>query len=136
MIHDPNHRWEESHPSPTPHILGPYSRGASGKRALDLLKENPYKEFRLAADDDLWFGSAQRAALEFALFILEGFTWEQQNSDRFVAVHEEIHGVRRVRDHISWLLRQTDGDHFWPDEDEQAQLALIDFVRLLPYMWD
>ena len=44
--------------------------------------------------------------------------------------------IREVRDRIAWLLSDEHNKHFWPEEDEQMQLALIDFVRLLPGMWD
>ena len=118
--------------------LGARSKGASGKETLDSLKENPYAVFNLKTTAGTWFGSCETLTLEFATFLLNGFIWEARNSDRFHAHHAELHHMEQLRDRLAWLVEQRSerGTTYWPQEDEMASLALIDFVRILPYMWD
>ena len=112
------------------------SLGASGKWEARTLKENPYARFELEAVASTWFGSVGSATLKFALFILNGFIWEARNGDRFVGHHARLHDMEQQRDRIQWLLSLGDGTAFWPQQEEWEQIALIDFVRLLPFMWD
>ena len=128
---------EDGTASAVPHDFGSKSTGASGKVGRDSAKENPYAKFNLKTTAGTWFGSCETITLEFATFLLNGFIWEARNSDRFHAHHGELHRMEELRDRLTWLLKMRGkGGQFWPQEDEMAGLALIDFVRLLPYMWD
>ena len=93
------------------------------------LLENPYKKYEV--EPDYW--NLDGTVLDFCIFILEGYIWEAKNSQTFVAHHPELPKVHQLVTHMKWV---RDNDKFWPQEDEWIQLALIDFVRLLPALWD
>ena len=113
----------------------PRSKGASGKETITSLKENPYRTFTV--EKKHWYDGFTGEALDFALFLLEGYIWECRNSDRFHVVHNEDLGrAEDLRDRITSVIHRRDGEHFWPEIELEEQLALIDWVRLLPYMWD
>ncbi len=75
---------------------------------------------------------------DFYIAILEGYMWEAENSDHFIAVHAEMEQVKRVLGRLV-LHRDRDGNEngrFWPNDEADLQLTFIDFARLIPYLWD
>jgi len=91
--------------------------------------ENPYKKYEV---EPVYY-NLDGTVLDFCIFILEGFIWEAKNTQHFHAHHPELPKVHELMAHMKWL---RDKEEFWPQEDELIQLALVDFARLLPALWD
>lgn len=104
----------------------------SSKGQEDLYK-NPVQEIVIKPD---WYGSAMHDTRDFAIQMLGGYLWACKYDPNIHTVHLERHELERVLWKLTWLKHAEDEQKWVPDEDEQLQLALIDFIRLLPGMWD
>lgn len=96
----------------------------------EQLYKNPIKAIHI--DKPTWYG-IQGDVLEVVRQFLVGYLWEMKFSKNFVAYHREQEEVENLLHKIVFL---QDDKRWWPSGDEEIQLALIDFARLVPKMWD
>lgn len=116
-------------------VLADETVGASGKSGLRFLKKNPYRKFKLKKKH-FWDGNT-RTVCDFAEFLLNGYIWEYENADTFHTFQKpQIETMKQLRDQLASIRTREDSDKFWPSIEQEQQIALFDFVRILPSMWD
>jgi hypothetical protein len=107
--------------------------GKATTRGEKELYKNPIEEIITTPQ---WFGSVSADVRDFAIQILTGYVWACKYDPGFIAYHIEASECEAVLHRLSWLKQQEEAKKWVPDETELLQLALIDFVRVLPKMWD
>ncbi len=106
-----------------------------GRRsASKALNANPFAEILIRPT---YYG-LETDIRDFYIAILEGFIWEAENSDHFIAVHTEMKEVKRVLGRLVLNRDQESKENgrFWPGNEGDLLLAFIDFARLVPFLWD
>lgn len=96
------------------------------------LYENPVQEIVIKPD---WWDS-ETPVMEFMIKYLTGFLWEVKFGNKMVAIHRERDAVERLLHHLEFLEAKQKNDEWWPTHDEEFQLALFEWARLVPMMWD
>ena len=107
--------------------------GKSSTKGEEEFYKNPVQEIVIKPD---WVGSAEPDVRDFAIQLLEGYIWACKYQPNFMAVHDERQECEHILYRLSYLKKMDDDGKWVPDEDSMLQLALIDFVRMLPKMWD
>lgn len=97
----------------------------------EQLYENPIKAIHI--DKPTWYG-IQGDVVEVVRQFLTGYLWELKFNDNFMAYHRETEEVENLLHKIVFL--QGKDKDWWPTQDEEIELALIDFARLVPKLWD
>lgn len=113
----------------------------------DTLYENPVKEIVIRPDKDgsLWW-DVRAPVMDFIIQLLTGYLWECKYG-HMIAKHDERREVERILNHVQRLqtmeygLKDAEGNvvqepEWWPTADEEFDLLLVDFARLVPSMWD
>lgn len=96
------------------------------------LYENPIQEIVIKPE---WWDS-EGPVMEFMIKYLTGFLWEVKYGHKMVAIHRERDAVERLLHHLEFLQAKQKKEEWWPTHDEEFQLALFEFARLVPMMWD
>lgn len=98
----------------------------------EQLYENPIKAIHV--DKPTWYG-IEGDVLEVVRQFLTGYLWEIKFTPHFVTYHRETEECESLLHKVVFLQKHTEHE-WWPSYDEEVQLALIDFARLVPKMWD
>lgn len=96
------------------------------------LYENPVKTITITPT---WWDS-EEPVMQFVTQYLTGFLWEVKYGQNMVAIHREQHAVESLLHHLEFLQAKQKNEEWWPTHDEEFQLALFEFARLVPMMWD
>lgn len=96
------------------------------------LYENPIQEIVIKPE---WWDS-EGPVMEFMIKYLTGFLWEVKFGHKMVAIHRERDAVERLLHQLEFLEAKDKKDEWWPTHDEEFQLALFEWARLVPMMWD
>lgn len=96
------------------------------------LYENPIQTISITPT---WWDS-ETPVMEFITQFLTGYLWECKYGKNFIAVHTEQRDVERLLHKIEFLQAKDKKDEWWPTHDEEWALALFEFARLVPMMWD
>ena len=103
------------------------------KRVYSQMRENPVQEITLKPQ---WY-DLHETVIDFIEKLLMGYLWEVKFGFSFIAHHDESREVERLLSKIAFLKRiGEDKDHWWPKEEEEYQLLMVDFARLVPSLWD
>lgn len=97
------------------------------------LYENPYGTITIKP---VWWEFNQDAARDFAIQLLKGYLWEIEYGENIHCQHREKFQVETILHRLEFYKGLADKKEWWPNEEEEIQLLLIDFVRILPSMWD
>lgn len=96
------------------------------------LYENPIQTISITPT---WWDS-EAPIMEFMIKYLTGFIWEIKFGHKMVAIHSEQREVERLLHQLEFLDAKQKKDEWWPTNDEEFQLALFEWARLVPMMWD
>lgn len=100
-----------------------------GGEDAEALETNPFLKIELEPE----YANLDGTIREFFIQVFSGYIWEAKHTQHFMAYHPELEECERIRDRLMWL---RDKEEWWPDEDAQLELALIDAVRLTNKLWD
>ena len=100
----------------------------------DEWKDNPHKEITIKPD----YWNLDQSVIEFCVKVMEGYIWACEapahgGQEAAWAHHPELQEVKNLLYQMTWLKEKKE---FWPGEDAMISMALIDFARLVPRMWD
>src|SRR3990167_9671934 len=87
-------------------------------------RKNPIEKIEFT---DIKWSDIEQYVKDFVIKILTGFIWEAKHNVMFHAEHGELPEMERILHELVWLNKK---EFFMPTEDEQLQLALIDFIRI------
>lgn len=96
------------------------------------LYENPIQEIVVKVQ---WWES-ETPVMSFMIQYLTGYLWELKYGQKFIAIHVEHREVERLLHHLEFLEAKRLKDEWWPTHNEEFQLALFEWARLIPMMWD
>lgn len=96
------------------------------------LYENPVQTISITPT---WWDSEQ-PVMEFMIKYLTGFLWEVKFGHNMAAIHRERDAVERLLQQLEFLESKRTKEEWWPTYDQDFQLALFEWARLVPMMWD
>lgn len=104
-------------------------------------KKNPIQTISITPK---WYGSATEDMVKIATQMLTGYIWAIKHDPMFIAVHKERQEAESLLHRFTYWGNleyggKNHGDqkgYFDNSAEAEIQLALIDFIRFLPFMWD